>query len=176
MSEPFIAEIRIFPYIFAPRGWAYCDGQLVSIAQQTSLYSILGTIYGGDGYSNFALPNLQGRVPLGAGNGPGLTPQHLGDLGGSPTVALTTQQIPTHTHQMVAVEEEVDNADPKDKEFATNKAGRGAWKAYGPAADLTPLASSAISQYGSGQGHENRMPYLTVSYCIAMEGVYPTRS
>ena len=172
MSEPFIGEIRIFPYRFAPAGWAFCDGDLLQIWQHTSLFSIIGTSYGGDGRSNFALPNLHDRVPLGTG-----TSHHLlGSHGGESKVTLTADQLPRHNHPMIATSETADAHLCGGGTMLGALAGRGN-NIYSDATDnLAPLSSRAMSSTGNTQPHENRQPFLVLNFCIALEGVYPQRS
>lgn len=175
MSEPFIAEIRIFPYDYAPRGWAYCDGQLLPIAQNTSLFSLIGTTYGGDGRTTMGLPNLQGRVPMHPGRGPGLTPRTLGEQVGSQTVAITEAQIPSHNHAVNGYSGLRDDLfDPADH-WVTGHENEKTYKENPPSPDAS-LASSAISTTGDSQGHANVQPYQVLSFCIALEGLYPPRS
>ena len=179
MSEPFIAEIRMFTYTFAPRGWAYCNGQTMPIAQNPSLFSLLGTTYGGDGRTTFGLPNLQGRIPMHPGRGPGLSSYRLGQAGGSSAVQLTDAQMPSHTHNLRATLNNPTTTDPgglypskyKDAEDRKEYAYKD-----NPTMPLNAqMASAAVGQIG-GQAHENKQPYLTVPFCIALVGIYPSRS
>ena len=175
MSEPFVAEIRICAFNFPPSGWAFCDGQLLSLAQNTALFSLLGTTYGGDGQTTFGLPDLRGRMPLHPGQGPGLSLYDLGQEGGSETVTLLATQIPNHTHVVRATSAGGTSADPAAKVWATPGATRGL-RGY----NLAPgtggaMAAAAISTVG-GQPHNNLQPYLTVNLVIALQGVYPPRS
>lgn len=174
MSDPFIAEIRIFGFNFAPRGWAFCNGQLLPISQNTALFSLIGTTYGGDGRTTTALPNLQGRFPIHTGNGPGLTPRNLGARGGSETVTLTTNQMPNHGHNLQAVGDEVADANnPGGNLYATADAGN----AYvNSVSALVPMSPSMVSSVGGSEAHTNKQPYLTLNFCIALTGVYPSRS
>lgn len=173
--DPFLAEIRIFPFNFAPRGWATCDGQLMPISQNTALFSLLGTFYGGDGKSNFALPNLQGRSPLQPGQGPGLSLYFLGQTGGEDTVTLLQTEIPMHNHT-VSAKTAGTAADPNGLLWG-NPGGRPAPNFFATAAG-TPqnMNPSALSPSGSSQPHNNLMPYLTMNFCIALQGIYPPRS
>jgi microcystin-dependent protein len=176
VSSPFLAEIRIFPFNFAPTGWAFCNGQLLPISQNTALFSLLGTTFGGDGKSNFALPNLQGRVPLGPGQGPGLSPYNLGDAGGEVTVTLLASQMPVHTHamQVAAQEGALNNPGPQN---ALSRSHPGYnYTTPASAGTLTTLAGGAVGVSGSSQPHNNLMPYLTLNFCIALVGVFPPRS
>lgn len=173
MSEPFVGEIKIFPYTFAPKGWAYCNGQLLSVSQNSALFSLLGTTYGGNGTSNFALPNLQGRVPIGAGTGPGLSSRPLGQSSGSGAVTLTIPGIPLHNHTLAGesvdgTQRTVNNAYP---------AQSGSLFSYQDATSpLVQMNGAAVANSGSSQSHSNMQPYLGVNYCIALVGIYPSRS
>jgi microcystin-dependent protein len=172
MADPFVAEIRIFPFNFAPKGWAWCDGQLLPLSQNTALFSLLGTTYGGNGKSNFALPDLQGRAPMHPGQGPGLSLHDLGETGGSDTVTLLESEIPAHSHQMsVSSQLGLENL-PTGQRFAM---GDGV-NIYSPAANLTAMANEALAPAGGDQPHNNLMPYLTYYFNIALQGVFPPRS
>lgn len=174
--DPFVAEIRIFPFNFAPRGWAFCDGQILPISQNTALFSLLGTTYGGNGTSNFALPNLQGRAPMHPGQGPGLSLHDLGEQGGSDTVTLVQNEIPGHTHGTGAtLQASVDLADGQNPSGG-NLAGSVGFKAYSDAGADSTLGAATFSAGGSDQGHNNMQPYLTLNYCIALQGVFPPRT
>jgi len=166
--DPFLAEIRIFTGNFVPKGWALCNGQLMPISQNTALFSLLGTTYGGDGKANFALPDLQGRSPMHPGSGPGLTPRSLGESGGAESVALTLNEMPSHTHQLLAGGTATDTA-PGGKVL-----GQPSAKIYGPPGSALVMSAAAIGQMG-GQPHDNRQPYLTVNFIIALQGVFPSR-
>ncbi len=173
--DPFIGEIRIFPFTFAPVGWAFCNGQILPIVQNTALFSILGTTYGGDGKTNFALPNLQGRVPMHWGAGSGLTPRNLGNSGGSTTAPLTTAQMPSHNHGLVASTVASNDFRPEGKVIA-RPFGRGN-NLYSKATQpLVPMDPSAVTATGGSQPHNNMQPYLPLNFCIAMQGLYPPRS
>lgn len=173
MSEPFVGEIRQFTYSFAPRGWAYCDGQLLQIASNTALFSILGTTYGGDGRSTFAVPDLKGRVPMGQGRGPGLTARRLGEKVGVTAVTLSESQIPAHTHNLTAVTDPGDTATPTNA-FAAKPARK---EFYAPDTNATTsMNSGALAPTGGNQPHENRQPFLSISFCIALIGLYPSRN
>ena len=173
MADPFVAEVRIFPFNFAPRGWAFCNGQLLPISQNTALFSLLGTTYGGDGKSNFALPNMQGNAPMHPDQGPGLSLHDLGEQGGSETVTLLQTEMPSHSHALMA------NTTAATKSLATgNTFARGASMTpyLAPTgAPLVPMAAQAIAPIGGSQPHNNMMPYLTLNFCIALQGVYPPR-
>ena len=173
MADPFVAEIRMFPFNFAPKGWAWCDGQLLPLSQNTALFSLLGTTYGGNGKSNFALPDLQGRAPMHPGQGPGLSLHDLGETGGSDVVTLLQSETPSHTHLVMAAPSLVsgDTNIPPGNAFAKSSQGN----AYVAAANLTQLSPSTITPTGNNTPHNNMMPYLTLSFCIAMQGVFPAR-
>lgn len=171
--DPFVAEIRIFPFNFAPTGWALCDGQLMPISQNTALFSLLGTSYGGDGRSTFALPNLQGSAPMHPGQGPGLSLHDLGETGGAAAVTLIESEIPMHSHQLRA--DVLDDADTNvpspNASYALSTGGT----LYQAAAD-SQLAPQALAITGGGLPHDNLQPYVTLSFCIALQGVYPPRT
>jgi microcystin-dependent protein len=174
MADPFVAEIRIFPFNFAPKGWAWCNGQLLPISQNTALFSLLGTTYGGDGKSTFALPNLQGSVPLHIGGnqpGPGLGTYDLGETGGSETVTLLATETPSHTHSVRA--QTVDQGDNRIPSPSRNLANT---QIYSTAAATATLDPTAVSIAGGSQPHNNMQPYLTLYFNIALQGVYPARS
>lgn len=171
MADPFVAEIRIFPFNFAPKGWAFCNGQLMPISQNTALFSLLGTIYGGDGKSNFALPNLQGSVPMFWGQGPGLSLHDIGETGGSDTVTLIQSEIPAHNHTVGVSQADALERTPSAQLFATG-IGVGL---YGPG-NTTQLNPQALSPSGGSQPHNNLQPYLTLNFCIALQGIYPPRT
>ena len=175
MADQFLAEIRLFPFNFAPTGWAMCNGQLMPISQNTAVFSLVGTFYGGNGTSNFALPNLQGRVPVDYGQGPGLSQYEIGELGGNATVTLLLTEIPAHTHNLLCSTGTGDAASPSNNSFGS--AGRGKPMAYG----LTTGTAAAMSQYavanaGGSDPHDNMQPYLALNYCIALEGIFPSRA
>jgi len=175
MSEPFIAEIRIFAGNFAPRSWAFCDGQLLPIAQNTALFSLIGTTYGGDGRTTTALPNLQGRAPMHPGRGPGLTARRLGEKVGVETVTLTEAQIPSHSHSARAESANANSGTPSN---TTSFASTGFDNLYqtNTSANLVDLSSATLSTTGGGQAHDNVQPYLTLNFIIALQGLYPSRS
>jgi microcystin-dependent protein len=174
MADPFVAEIRIFPFNFAPTGWAFCDGQLLPISQNTALFSLLGTTYGGDGKSNFALPDLQGNAPMHPGQGPGLSLHDLGEIGGSATVTLIESEIPSHPHSMNGQGSNANLNDPANAVMARPFGGGNLYKTPAGAA-LVPLSAQSISGNGGDMPHNNLMPYLTLSFCIALQGVFPPR-
>lgn len=176
MAEPFIAEIRMYPISFAPRGWGYCDGRLIPLSQNTSLFSLIGITYGGDGRTTFALPNLQGQVPIGVGQGPGLSPITEGEKVGVATVRLTPAEIPSHTHRVMAFNANGSEDNPQGNLLARESFGSRD-RLYTP--DAHPqqnFASYAIDETGLSLSHENRQPYLVVSFIIALDGIYPPRS
>jgi microcystin-dependent protein len=175
MSSPFVAEIRIFPFNFAPTGWAFCDGQPLPISQNTALFSLLGTTYGGDGKSTFALPNMQGNAPMHPGQGPGLSLHYLGETSGSETVTLIPSEMPLHQHSILAVNSDIGNlnAPAADRSLARS----GAAQAYQSNSNtgITQLNPSAMAVGGGDQPHNNMQPYLTLNFCIALQGVFPPR-
>lgn len=173
MADPFVAEIRIFPFNFAPRGWALCNGQLLPIAQNTALFSLLGTTYGGNGTSTFALPDLQGSVPVHPGQGPGLSLRDLGEQGGSDTVTLLESEIPAHTHALAASAAAAFARSPSGELFANESGGVNSYAAL--AAPTAVLAAAACPPVGGNQPHNNLAPYITFNFCIALQGVYPSR-
>lgn len=173
MADPFVAEIRIFPFNFAPKGWAWCDGQLLPISQNTALFSLLGTTYGGDGKSNFALPDLQGRAPMHPGQGHGLSMHDLGEAGGSETVTLLEREIPAHNHALRGSAGDADLQSPALANVMAQSAGAFAYDAT-PA--LAPMAPDALTSAGEDQPHNNLQPYLTLHFNIALQGVFPPRS
>ncbi|KGI79271.1 phage tail protein [Oleiagrimonas soli] len=177
MSEPFVGEIRLFSFPRIPRGWLSCDGTLLPISQYDALFSLLGTLYGGDGQTTFGLPDLRGRLPIGYGNGNGLTPRPIGQKSGSETVTLLSTQIPQHSHSFHATSAAASSDTPSpsvqlgtpsnsDTMYATDITGLSPY----------PLQTFAISPSGGNQPHDNCMPTLTASYCIAYVGIYPSRS
>lgn len=174
MADPFVAEIRIFPFNFAPKGWAFCDGQLMPISQNTALFSLLGTTYGGDGKSTFALPDLEGRAPMHPGQGPGLSLHDLGETGGSETVTLLASEIPAHSHAVMAAASPGNlNAPGSDRGIARSQGG----SAYiADTSGLVTMAPQALTPAGASLPHNNMMPYLTFNFNIALQGVFPPRS
>jgi microcystin-dependent protein len=168
MTDQFVAEIRILPFNFPPTGWASCNGQVLPIAQNTALFSLLGTTYGGDGISNFALPNLQGQVVVGQGQGPGLSLYELGQQGGEMSHTLVTNEMPAHNH-MLGV-----SSTAGSLTTASNATAIGAppTPAFGTPYNMAPMAG----QVGGSQAHNNMQPYLTLNFCIALQGIYPARS
>lgn len=173
MADPFVAEIRIFGFNFAPTGWALCNGQLLPISQNTALFSLLGTTYGGDGKSTFALPNLQGSTAMFWGQGPGLSSYDQGEAGGVEFVTLIESEMPAHTHVLRAGIDPADVQAPAPDRALTRSSGG---FAYGTGAPNVTMAPQALSVAGSGLPHNNMMPYLTVNFCIALQGIFPPRS
>jgi microcystin-dependent protein len=174
MADPFVAEIRIFPFNFAPRGWAFCNGQILPISQNTALFSLLGTTYGGDGKSTFALPDLQGRAPMHPGQGPGLSLHDLGESSGSETVTLLQSEIPGHSHAWSASSADATSQSPVGELTAAGAGGITLYAA--PQTPPTSLSPNAITSSGGNQPHNNLQPYLTVNFCIALQGIFPPRS
>ncbi len=173
MAEPFVGEIRMFAGLFAPRGWALCDGQLLAVSQNDALFSLLGTIYGGDGRTTFGLPDLRGRVPVHAGSGPGLTTRRLGQKGGTESQSLTTNQIPGHTHQVRVSAKPGDSGNPESRYWAASSGSPLAYSKDDPDINLTP---DALTSVGGNQNHHNMMPNLCITFIIALFGTYPSRS
>lgn len=171
--DPFIGEVKLFAGNFAPRGWMFCDGQLLPIAQNSALFSILGTTYGGDGRTTFALPDLRGRVPLGPRRGAGLSDYREGQKGGVEHVTLTTSQMPNHSHGVRAVSSTGNDASPQNNVLA-NTAGLD--REYSNTNPDIQMSSNMIESTGGGQSHENRQPYLAINYIIAVQGIFPSRS
>jgi microcystin-dependent protein len=173
VSSPFVAEIRIFGFNFPPTGWALCNGQLLPISQNTALFSLLGTFYGGDGKSTFALPNLQGSAPLHQGQGQGLSEYFIGQLGGSPVVTLIDSEMPAHNHTLRGTTDPADLGAPSPE----RSLARSQPNIYKQPANASPqpMAPQAVGVNGGDVPHNNMMPYLTLNFCIAMQGVFPPR-
>ncbi len=172
MSEPFIAEIRIFAGNFAPRSWAFCNGQLLPVSQNTALFSLIGTTYGGDGRTTTALPNLEGRAPMHPGRGPGLTSRRLGQRGGVETVTLSEAQMPNHTHTLMGSGEDGNSQNPGGNHF-----GAGTNMYHTPnGVSLVPAATQTLPSSGGSQAHNNLQPFLVMNFIIALQGLYPSRS
>jgi len=175
MSDQFVAEIRIFPFNFPPTGWAFCDGQLMPISQNTALFSLLGTTYGGDGKSTFALPDMQGNAPMQPGQGQGLSLRDLGEMSGVETVTLLQSEMPAHAHFFGRGKADAgDSITPVASVWAQAGAGRGAAALYALTADaaVNPLS---LGVAGGGLPHNNMQPYLTLNFCIALQGIFPQR-
>jgi microcystin-dependent protein len=171
MSEPFVGEIRMFAGNFAPRGWAFCDGQLLAVSQNDALFSLFGTIYGGDGRTTFALPDLRGRIPIHAGQGPGLSQRRLGSTGGVETVTLTVNQLPSHSHQLKASSQVANTPNPETNVLANAASS----DPYEEVADEA-LAAGSITSVGGSQSHTNLMPFLCINFIVALFGIYPSRT
>lgn len=179
MSDPFLGEIRMVGFNFAPIGWAFCNGQLLAISQNTALFSLLGTTYGGNGQTNFALPNLQSSVPIHQGQGPGLSLYSMGQVGGVETVQLTASQMPQHTHFMNVdgAGASATSATPAGHVLA-NTAARGipGTNNYAAAGDGSTMLATAISTAGGSLPHTNLQPFLVVNFIIALQGIFPSRN
>ena len=175
MSDPFVAEIRMFPFNFPPKGWAFCNGQILPISQNTALFSLLGTYFGGNGTSNFALPNLQGRAPMhtGRSQGPGLSPHSLGEQAGVETETLLMSEMPQHNHSLNTYNDIGEDRLVGPTEALSQSTGG---LLYAPSAPNTPMSPAALPVAGNNLPHNNMQPYLTVNFCIAMQGIYPSRS
>jgi microcystin-dependent protein len=173
MADQFVAEIRILPFNFAPQGWAWCDGQLLPLSQNTALFSLLGTTYGGNGQSTFGLPNLQGRAPMHPGQGPGLSLHDLGETGGSETVTLLESEIPSHSHAMRASTDAANVQTPTPSVTLTRSSGG---TAYSPTTTgLVAMSDQALAPAGGDLPHNNLQPYLTFYFAIALQGIFPPR-
>jgi microcystin-dependent protein len=174
MADPFVAEIRMFPFNFAPRGWAFCDGQILPISQNTALFSLLGTTYGGDGNSNFALPDLLGRAPMHPGQGQGLSLRDLGETGGNESVTLLESEIPLHNHQIAVnvIDGPAESNNPEGKVLGFSNRPLYATVL----SSSTAMSLSTLATAGGSIPHNNMMPYLAVNFCIALQGVFPPRT
>ncbi|MEA2870128.1 MAG: hypothetical protein QOH67_104 [Hyphomicrobiales bacterium] len=175
MADPFVAEIRIFGFQFAPKGWAFCDGQLLPLSQNTALFSLLGTTYGGDGKSTFALPNMQGNAPMHPGQGPGLSLHDLGETGGSQTVTLLESEIPTHSHTLMASNEDGTQGSLTANITIANSVGGKLYQTI-TNANVVPMNFGALGPAGGSLPHNNMQPFLTLNFCIALQGVFPPRT
>ena len=174
MSDSFIGQISLFSFEFAPRNWAACNGQLVSISQNNALYALIGTAYGGDGVNTFALPDLRGRVPIGYGASAQSGMVALGQRGGSEAVTLTQANLPSHTHALNGSTQVATRRIPTGRMLATDTSTNAEY--YAPPGQVTALSPDAIGPTGGSQPHENRQPYLAINYCIALYGVFPSRN
>jgi microcystin-dependent protein len=174
MSDQFLAEIRIFPFNFPPTGWAFCDGQLMPLSQNTALFALLGTTYGGDGKSTFALPDLQGSAPMQPGQGQGLSLRDLGEMSGVESITLLVSEIPLHSHGVA-----VDDIDPADLNIPgptrSLAISQNAFAYQSSSANLGMMALQALPPAGGGLPHNNMQPYLTLNFCIALQGIFPQR-
>ena len=175
MSEPFIAEIRIFAGNFAPRSWAFCDGQLLPISQNTALFSLIGTTYGGDGRTTTALPNLQGRAAMHPGRGPGLTSRRLGQRGGVETVTLSEAQMPNHTHTMRTLSDPGDLFQPNNTRSLARSQNGFAYQSNSTS-NIVALNDATLLSTGGSQSHNNLQPFIAMNFIIALQGLYPSRS
>jgi microcystin-dependent protein len=176
VTDPFLAEIRIFGGNFAPSGWALCNGQLMSISQNTALFALLGTTYGGDGRVTFGLPNLQGATPMQQGQGPGLSPRYLGEVGGTPTVTLLQSEMAMHTHTALSFDAAGTDPSPTNNTWAQSRSGRSGDPLYATGQPPNLLMNSqAVLPTGGSQPHNNMPPYLTVTFIIALQGIFPQR-
>jgi microcystin-dependent protein len=173
MADPFLAEVRMFGFNFAPRGWASCDGQILPIAQNTALFSLLGINYGGDGRATFALPNLASRFAVGAGQGPGMAPVSVGELGGEVVHTLTASEIPSHSHGLSATSTATTGTPSPVTLLANTANGASGYRIPGV---TVALAAESLAATGASAPHENRQPYLGVNFCIALQGIFPPRN
>jgi microcystin-dependent protein len=177
VSNPFVGEVRMFAGNFAPRGWAMCQGQILSISQNAALFSLLGTNFGGNGTSTFALPNLQGSVPMHQGNGPGLTPRVVGEVGGEQPVTLLQTEMPAHNHVVNADTGGGTQASPIGGVWAEAKKGKNAANHYAPSSGSNvAMSTGALSATGGNLAHNNMQPYLCVTFIIALLGIFPARN
>ncbi|HVI71708.1 MAG TPA: tail fiber protein, partial [Pyrinomonadaceae bacterium] len=175
MSDQFVAEIRIFPFNFPPTGWAFCDGQLMPISQNTALFSLLGTTYGGDGKSTFALPDMQGNAPMQPGQGQGLSQRFLGEASGVESITLLVSEIPVHTHSMTSHNLDFADKQNPDPQSIIAKSTNGNAYQTNTSTLLTTMAFQALAPAGGGLPHNNMQPYLTLNFCIALQGIFPQR-
>jgi microcystin-dependent protein len=177
VSDPFLAEIRMFGFNFAPTGWALCDGQIMPIGQNTALFALLGTMYGGDGATTFALPNLQGAAPLQTGQGPGLSDRAQGETGGQVSVTLTEAEMPSHNHALGCGTASGASTSPGNAVWAAARLGRSGINTYAPTPGATPpaMSAAALAAAGGSQPHNNMPPFLTLNFCIALQGIFPSR-
>ena len=179
MSDQFVAEIRIFPFNFPPTGWAFCNGQLMPISQNTALFALLGTVYGGDGKSTFALPNMLDNAPMQPGQGQGLSLRDLGEMSGVESITLLQSEMPVHTHSVQATTVNANTDQPENALLARGQfsfqGNSGAVPMYFNGAPDTQMAPQAIAPAGAGLPHNNMQPYLTLNFCIALQGIFPQR-
>ena len=174
MSDQFLAEVRIFPFNFAPTGWAFCNGQLMPISQNTALFALLGTVYGGDGKSTFALPDLKGNVPMQPGHGSGLSLRDLGEMSGVESITLLLSEIPVHTHTVNTMSDPGTLQIPGPDRVLARSANATAYQTN-TSANLQMMAPQALALAGGSLPHNNMQPYLTLNFCIALQGVFPPR-
>ncbi|NJN46233.1 MAG: phage tail protein [Candidatus Competibacteraceae bacterium] len=172
MSEPFLAEVRIVGFNFAPRGWAFCDGQILPINQNQSLYSLLGTTYGGDGRTSFALPDLRGRTPIHVGRSNGGADHRLGQKSGEETHTLAANEMPQHDHMLRASSTDANTGTPTNHVLARSTTP----EAYRDTSSLAAMQAGSITNVGGGQAHENMQPYIALNFCIALQGLFPSRN
>lgn len=172
MSEPFVGEIRMFAGNFAPRGWAFCDGQLLAVSQNDALFSLYGTIYGGDGVTTFGLPDMRGRIPIHAGHGPGLSPRAIGSRAGTEQETVTLNELPTHSHTFNGVNTPATENSPGSNETLAQSVG---YDAYVPNENVASMSNNNVSAVGGSGPHENEMPYLCVNFIVALFGIYPSK-
>ncbi|HIB65315.1 MAG TPA: phage tail protein [Phycisphaerales bacterium] len=173
MASPFIGQIQPYGFNFAPKGWAFCNGDTLQISQYTSLFSLIGVTYGGDAVTTFKLPDLRGRVPIHFGSGPGLSSRTMGEVGGSENVTLTTSQMPMHNHIVGAVQALGDRAVPVESYPAADSSGTD--RVYSTSSPTTTMGANMINNAGGNQPHNNMQPYLVFNWCIALYGIYPSR-
>jgi len=171
MAEPFVGEIRMFAGNFAPRGWAFCSGQLLAVSQNDALFSLFGTLYGGDGRTTFGLPDLRGRIPIHAGQGPGLSPRSLGSKSGGEKVTLTTNQLPSHTHPVKGTNDAGNSTEPAGRLPASSTT----IDLYVSTAPTVDFNAAAVPGVGGSQSHSNLMPFLCINFIVALFGIYPSR-
>lgn len=174
MSDCFVGQISLFAFDYAPRNWAQCNGQPIAISQNQALFALIGTTYGGDGTTTFALPDLRGRVPIGQGRTPQWGNMQIGQIGGSEAVTLTEASLPSHNHALTATTQVANRRIPTGRTLATDTSTNAEY--YASPEQVTTLSPSAIGPAGAGQPHENRQPFLTVNYCIALMGLFPSRN
>jgi microcystin-dependent protein len=175
MSDQFVAEIRIFPFTFAPTGWAFCDGQLMPISQNTALFSLLGTTYGGDGKSTFALPDMQGNAPMQPGQGQGLSLRDLGEMSGVESITLLVSEMPVHTHTLMVSNQQGDVQGPTATVSVARPVGALPFVPGNPQPPQVLMAFQGLPPAGGGLPHNNMQPYLTLNFCIALQGIFPQR-
>jgi microcystin-dependent protein len=173
MADPFLAEVRMFGFNFAPRGWATCDGQILPLSQNTALFSLLGTTYGGNGQTTFALPNLASRFAIGAGQGPGLAPVGTGESGGEASHGLTASEVPSHKHGLMATSSATTGTPSATTLLANTASGASGYRIPGA---TVAMSAESLAAAGGNAPHENRQPYLGVNFCIALQGIFPARN